>query len=75
MKKLAQLTALTAVVTAAAVALDAGQNPSPAPPQPATAAQPPGAQQPQTPTFKLRVDYVEVDVVVTDRQGGTLSRT
>jgi len=73
MKKLAQLTALTAVVTAAAVALDAGQNPSPAPPQPATAAQQPaqqpGAQQPQTPTFKLRVDYVEVDVVVTDRQG------
>ena len=31
-----------------------------------TAAQPPQTQQP---TFKLSVDYVEVDVVVTDRQG------
>src|SRR4030088_270874 len=28
---------------------------------------PPAAQQP--PTFKVRVDYVEVDAVVTDRQG------
>jgi VWFA-related protein len=35
-------------------ALAAGQNPAPAP---------------QPPTFKLRVDYVEVDVVVTDKQG------
>jgi VWFA-related protein len=40
----------------AGTALVAGQNPPPAP-------------QPQQPTFKLRVDYVEVDVVVTDRQG------
>ena len=24
---------------------------------------------PQAPTFRVRVDYVEVDVVVTDRQG------
>src|SRR5881628_2817499 len=37
-------------------ALTAGQNPPPTP-------------QAQQPTFKLRVDYVEVDVVVTDRQG------
>src|SRR6478736_6457973 len=36
--------------------LTAGQNPPPAP-------------QSQQPTFKLQVDYVEVDVVVTDRQG------
>src|SRR6267143_674627 len=35
--------------------LTAGQAPAPTPPQP--------------PTFKVRVDYVEVDVVVTDRQG------
>ena len=35
-------------------ALVAGQNPTPAP---------------QQPTFKVRVDYVEVDVVVTDKQG------
>ncbi|MBI3401798.1 MAG: VWA domain-containing protein [Acidobacteria bacterium] len=35
-------------------ALTAGQAPAPAPPQP---------------TFKLRVDYVEVDVVVTDKNG------
>src|ERR1700751_4430068 len=38
------------------VSLTAGQNPPPGP-------------QSQQPTFKLRVDYVEVDVVVTDRQG------
>src|SRR5262249_17527677 len=38
------------------VSLTAGQNPPPAAPS-------------QQPTFKLRVDYVEVDVVVTDRQG------
>lgn len=41
-------------------ALTAGQAPAPA--------QPPAAAQ-QPPTFKVRVDYVEVDAVVTDRQG------
>jgi len=58
MKKRVQLTALVVFVAAAAVAVMAGQNP-------------PAADQTQssTPTFKLRVDYVEVDVVVTDRQG------
>jgi VWFA-related protein len=57
----------------AGTALVAGQNPQPAPAQPA---QPPPQQQPppqapQTPgpTFRVRVDYVEVDVVVSDRQG------
>ena len=30
------------------------------------------APQSQQPTFKLRVDYVEVDVVVTDRQGNLI---
>jgi VWFA-related protein len=34
-----------------------------------TAGQPPTPQPPQPPTFKVQVDYVEVDVVVTDRQG------
>jgi VWFA-related protein len=48
------------IVLLAGVALTAGQ-PPPAPP-------PPPAPQ-QQPTFKLRVDYVEVDAVVTDRQG------
>src|SRR2546430_2016301 len=48
------------LVFSAGVALTAGQQP-PAQPQP----QP----QQQQPTFKVRVDYVEVDVVVTDRQG------
>jgi len=43
-------------------ALTAGQAPAP-PAQP----QPTSAQ--QQPTFKVRVDYVEVDAVVTDRQG------
>jgi VWFA-related protein len=50
----ARLVALIVLLTGAA--LTAGQAPAPAP-------QPPG------PTFKVRVDYVEVDIVVTDRQG------
>ena len=45
------------VVLLAGAVLTAGQNP-PAPPQGLDA-----------PTFKLQVDYVEVDAVVTDRQG------
>jgi len=44
------------IVLLAGVALTAGQAPPAPPPQ-------------QPPTFKLRVDYVEVDAVVTDRQG------
>jgi VWFA-related protein len=47
------------LVLAASAALTADQNP-PAQPTPAA---------PQQPTFRVRVDYVEVDVVVTDRQG------
>ncbi|HWF86552.1 MAG TPA: VWA domain-containing protein [Vicinamibacterales bacterium] len=44
-------------VLLAGPALVAGQNPPPPPPQQ------------QGPTFKVRVDYVEVDALVTDRQG------
>jgi len=44
------------IVFIAGTALTAGQTP---PPQP----------QSQQPTFKVQVDYVEVDIVVTDRQG------
>src|SRR6266568_4474830 len=40
--------------------LSAGQNPP---------AAPPSQPQPQTPTFKVQVDYVEVDAVVTDQRG------
>jgi VWFA-related protein len=47
------------LVTLAGTVVVAGQNPPPASPPAQT----------QQPTFKLRVDYVEVDVVVTDRQG------
>src|SRR2546428_14171882 len=54
MNSRARLAAL--LVFLAAAALAAQQNP------------PPPAQ-PQQPTFKVNVDYVEVDVVVTDRQG------
>jgi VWFA-related protein len=43
------------IVLLAGTALVAGQPPAPAPP-------------PQGPTFKVRVDYVEVDIVVSDRQ-------
>ena len=46
------------LVVSAGVVLT-GQTPAPAP-------------QSQQPTFKLRVDYVEVDVVVSDRQGNLL---
>jgi VWFA-related protein len=54
MKTRVQVTAFAVFVSAAAAALLAGQTPAP---------------QAQQPTFKLRVDYVEVDVVITDRQG------
>src|SRR5262249_17253332 len=60
MKKRVQLTAFVTFVTAAAVALVAGQNP-------------PAPSQPQTPTFKLRVHYVEADVVVTDRDNNLVN--
>src|ERR1043166_3202163 len=58
MHKGLRLTAL--LVFLAGAALDAGKQPP---------AQPRGPPPPQGPTFKVRVDYVEVDVVVTDRQG------
>ena len=57
MKFRVQLAALLVGLTG--VALTAGQTPAPPP-------------QTQQPTFKLRVDYVEVDVVVTDRQGNLI---
>src|SRR6266576_2808720 len=60
MKRRIRVAALFAFLTGAA--LSAGQNP------PAATGQPPPAP-PQGPTFRVRVDYVEVDVVVTDRQG------
>jgi VWFA-related protein len=60
--------AVGAFVLLATAALGAGQNPAPAQPAPQPA-QPTAQQSPQTPTFRLRVDYVEVDVVVTDQRG------
>src|SRR5713101_956416 len=48
------------LVFVAGAALTAEQNPP---------AQPPPQPPQQAPTFKVRIDYVEVDVVVTDRQG------
>src|SRR5215467_15497100 len=62
MQKRLRLAAL--LVFVAAVGVMAGQNPPAQPPAPS---QPP--PQSQQPTFRVRVDYVEVDVVVTDRQG------
>ena len=46
------------IVLLAGAAVTAGQAPAPAAPP-----------TPQQPTFKVRVDYVEVDAVVTDKQG------
>ena len=57
--RLVRATALMCLV--AGVALTAGQTPGG---QPA-----PAAQGPETPTFRVQVDYVEVDAVVTDGQG------
>ena len=53
------------IVALAGTALVSGQAPAGQPP----AAQPPAAGQPQGPTFKVQVDYVEVDVLVTDARG------
>src|SRR5262245_8759413 len=66
MKKRVQLLFCAAsVVVSAAAVLRAGQAPQPPPPPPPPQQNP----QQQTPTFRVRIDYVEVDVVVTDRQG------
>ena len=51
----ARLRLAASIVLLTGSALVAGQPPAPAPP-------------PQGPTFKVRVDYVEVDIVVTDKQ-------
>ena len=51
-----QITKAALLVFVSGTVLAAGQTPAP-------------AQQPSQPTFKVQVDYVEVDVVVTDRQG------
>jgi len=53
---------------ASGAALVAGQTPS-APQAPAPAQQPAAQAAPQTPTFKVEVNYVEVDAVVTNQQG------
>ncbi len=49
------------IVLLAGAAVTAGQAPAPIAPQPPAP--------PPQPTFKVRVDYVEVDAVVTDKQG------
>lgn len=63
MKKLSPLACLLLVV--AAVAIQAQQ----APPQP----QPPAQQQTAPPTFRVEVNYVEVDATVTDAAGNPVS--
>jgi VWFA-related protein len=51
----------------AAAAITADQNPPAQAPSQQQQPQPPPPQ--QGPTFRVRVDYVEVDIVVTDKQG------
>ena len=53
----ARIRLVALIVFLAGTALTAGQTPTPQPPQQ------------QQPTFKVQVDYVEVDIVVTDKQG------
>ena len=55
------LAALVALLAGAAAGAGQAQQPTPsaAPPPPAT----------QTPTFKVQIDYVDVDVLVTDKDG------
>jgi VWFA-related protein len=62
----ARLRLMGLLVLVTGVALTAGQAPAPSAQQQQQPAPPP-AQQP--PTFKVRVDFVEVDAVVTDREG------
>jgi hypothetical protein len=59
----ARLRLMGLLVLMTGVALTAGQAPAPSAQQQQPAPSP--AQQP--PTFKVRVDFVEVDAVVTDR--------
>ena len=61
MKQRARLVVFLGVIFGLTGAPGAGQNaPSPGPAAPSA---------PQTPTFRLNVEYVEVDAVVTDRDG------
>jgi len=53
------LRVVVALVLLGGAVVSAGQNPAPAQP----------SAGPQTPTFRVNVDYVEVDVLVTDAQG------
>ena len=63
---------LAAVLIAASGIALAGQSPAPAG-QSQPPAQPAAQSAPQTPTFKVEVNYVEVDAVVTDQQGNFVS--
>jgi VWFA-related protein len=63
----ARLRLMGLIVLLAGTALAAGQ--APAPPAQQQQQQPAASAAQQTPTFKVRVDFVEVDAVVTDRQG------
>jgi VWFA-related protein len=55
------------IVLLSGISLTAGQGPGD--PAPAAGQAQPAAQGTQTPTFRVQVDYVEVDVLVTDQQG------
>src|SRR5688500_7939587 len=70
MKQYARLVAFLVFLTGLTGLVGAGQTTTPpgpsAPPAPSGAAAP---ASPQTPTFTVNVEYVEVDAVVTDRDG------
>jgi len=65
MTQQASLGALLAILLGLTGAAGAGQTQAPSGPS----SGPPAPASPQTPTFSVTVDYVEVDAVVTDRDG------
>jgi VWFA-related protein len=68
--RLAPAVALAAAIATGLYARPAAQAQTPAPAQPdATAAQPQTETPPATPTFRADINFVRVDVIVSDKQG------
>jgi VWFA-related protein len=62
-----------ALVAAVQIRADGPQGQAPPPPPPVQQQPPPPPPQQQQPTFRVRVDSVSLDVIVTDRKGAPVS--